>query len=162
MSADLFIMCGIPGSGKSTWRRKHMTPLDRYVSRDEIRFELVDETEEYFSHENEVLEKFYNRINENLKNGYTTFVDATHLTAAARKKLLSNLSNYNKVNVIAMDVPLCIALERNEERKGTRAYVPRSVIRRMWNSFEMPTYEENFDTIYRVDKDGIVHILKED
>ena len=56
-----------------------------------------------------------------------------------------------------MDYLLPIALEQNEKRKGTRAYVPKSVIRRMYNQFEFPNYDEGFAKIYRV-KYGVKEI----
>lgn len=159
--ADLYMLCGIPGSGKTTWGRMHSSLYDRYVSRDDIRFYLLKDGEDYFAHEDEVLKLFYERINEALEKGYDVFADATHLTAAARKKFLSNISaKYNKLNIIAFDIPLCIALERNDNREG-RKFVPRSVIRRMWNQFEMPSYKEGFNKIYRVDKDNKIHIIQE-
>ena len=159
--ADLYMLCGIPGSGKTTWGRTHSSLCDRYVSRDDIRFYLLKDGEDYFAHEDEVLKLFYERINEALEKGYDVFADATHLTVAARKKFLSNISaKYNKLNIIAFDIPICVALERNDNREG-RSFVPRSVIRRMWNQFEMPTYKEGFNKIYRVDKDNKIHIIQE-
>ena len=160
--ADLYMLCGIPGSGKTTWGRTHSSLCDRYVSRDDIRFYLLKDGEDYFAHEDEVLKLFYERINEALEKGYDVFADATHLTAAARKKFLSNITaKYNKLNIIAFDIPVYVALERNDNREG-RSFVPRSVIRRMWNQFEMPTYKEGFNKIYRVDKDNKIHIVQED
>ena len=47
--AKLFLMMGIPGSGKTTWTSKYLRKLDKYVSRDEVRFSMVAENEEYFS-----------------------------------------------------------------------------------------------------------------
>ena len=50
----LYVMCGGPGSGKSTWIKKNLPTFKGYtkvVSRDEIRFSLVKEGEEYFSKE---------------------------------------------------------------------------------------------------------------
>ena len=57
-------MCGAPGCGKSTYAKEYCKkyPETVYVSRDEIRFSLLAEDEYYFSHETEVLEKFYTNI----------------------------------------------------------------------------------------------------
>ena len=90
--ADLYMLCGIPGSGKTTWGRTHSSLCDRYIARDDIRFYLLKDGEDYFAHEDEVLKLFYERINDALEKGYDVFADATHLTAAARKKFLSNIS----------------------------------------------------------------------
>ena len=48
----LFILMGAPGSGKSTWVKNHMTLNDSYISRDDVRFSMVPEGDEYFSKEN--------------------------------------------------------------------------------------------------------------
>ena len=52
--AELILMMGIPGSGKSTWVKNHMKSDDIYISRDEIRFSLLQPGDEYFSKEKEV------------------------------------------------------------------------------------------------------------
>ena len=55
----LLLMCGAPGSGKTYWAKKAMglqggeIPI-KYFSRDEVRFEMVPEDEEYFSKEDAV------------------------------------------------------------------------------------------------------------
>lgn len=60
----LFIMVGLPGSGKSTFlkRRAHEFTTSRcgytVVSRDAIRFSLLSDTDDYFAKENEVFKKF--------------------------------------------------------------------------------------------------------
>lgn len=50
-----------------------------------------------------------------------------------------------------MKVPLEVALKQNENRKGTRAYVPETVIRRMASQMTIPTKEEGFEHIYVVE-----------
>lgn len=50
--STLYILCGPSGCGKSTWRNEFIKDYNNrihYVSRDEIRFSLVKEGEDYFS-----------------------------------------------------------------------------------------------------------------
>jgi predicted kinase len=157
----LYLMCGIPGAGKSTWAHNHMEKNDRYVSRDEIRFSLVDEDEEYFSRETQVFEEFVRKINLNLSLGFNTFADATHINSASRRKLLKRINGYDKLEVIHIDTPLIVAYERNEKRKGTRSYVPQSAIHRMYYQFEQPTFLEGFSTIYKITPDEKIQIIRE-
>lgn len=152
--SKLYLMCGIPGSGKSTYLKTRFSQPPVVVSRDEIRFKIVREDEEYFSHEKEVYNEFINQIVENLKFYNEVFVDATHLNEGSRTKLLRSLGGNLKdveVNVIWIKVPLKTALQQNENRKGTRAYVPESVIRRMNSQMTIPTKEEGFEHIYIVE-----------
>ena len=58
----LYISCGVPGSGKSTFLKNHTKPNEAIISRDEIRFNLLKDGEDYFSHENEVFDKFVDNI----------------------------------------------------------------------------------------------------
>lgn len=159
--AKLFLMMGIPGSGKSTWCKNHISPLERYVSRDEIRFSLVSEKEEYFSKENQVYKHFIKQIDGYIKRDYDVFADATHLNSASRNKLLRSISTSpDEINIIWIKTSLEEALKRNENRKGTRSYVPRSVIRRMCNQIETPSFEEGIDKIYIIEDNKPI-ILKE-
>ncbi len=147
---DLYLMCGLPGSGKSTFLKTKIktkeTPV--IISRDEIRFALVKPEEEYFSHENEVYTELWKRINEALITKKDVFVDQTSLTPKARQWLLSHVHGYKNANLIWIDENLNTCLERNELRKGTRSYVPRSVIRRMAAQFIEPSLDEGFDYIF--------------
>lgn len=150
----LIVMCGIPGSGKSTWIKNHFTLFSGYtkvVSRDEIRFSLVKDDEDYFSHETEVYNKFVNEIKDGLENCDTTIADATHLNERSRAKLLHALGkSINNIQIICLVIKndLKNAIDQNENRINTREYVPISAIRRMNSQFTIPTIEEGFDTIY--------------
>ena len=56
-------MCGPAGSGKSTWLIKQMkSKTDVCISRDNIRFGLLKEGEDYFAHEDRVKNIFYGAI----------------------------------------------------------------------------------------------------
>ena len=148
--ANLYLMCGVPGCGKSTFLKNIIkTNNSVIISRDTIRFSIVKPDEEYFSHEDEVLEIFWNQINEALAANNTVYVDQTSLTPKARKWLLQHVTGYEHANLIWIDEDLETCLERNEKRKGTRAYVPRGVIHRMFSQFVEPSLEEGFYRIFR-------------
>lgn len=147
---NLYLMCGISGSGKSTFLKNHIKNNDNYViiSRDKIRFSLLKPNEDYFSHEKEVTNIFWEQINENLAKNKDVFVDQTSLTPRSRKWLLQHVHGYTYANLIWIDENLETCLERNEKRKDTKAYVPRAVIRRMFFQFIEPSLEEGFDYIF--------------
>lgn len=147
--STLYVMCGIPASGKSTWVRNNLTENDKHISRDEIRFSMLKEGEEYFSKETKVFEQFCLDIVSALKKGYNVFADATHINRGSRRKLLQQVATYaDSIQAIEVPTPVSIALERNEGRKdeGLR-YVPPSAIKRMYSQYEEPDYDEGFDEI---------------
>ena len=147
--ADLMIMIGIPGAGKSTWCKENIkSPMQKYVSRDEIRFSLLKEDEDYFAHENEVVKLWFEKVSEAILNSEieNIYIDATHLTERARKNTINELpeGDYDIITVF-FQIPLEICLNRNSKREG-RAFVPPSVIRSMWESYNCST--DLTDAIY--------------
>lgn len=146
--ADLYLMVGIPGSGKSTFIKEHMNKNFVRVSRDEIRFSLLSENDNYFSKEFEVLKIFYKTINKNLAEGKTVVVDQTSLNPEARRKLLNQIKeNYNKLFAIYMDTPLETCIKRNNKREG-RECVPVYAIKNMYKKLKPPSLNEGFYRIY--------------
>jgi len=102
--SNLYLMCGIPGSGKSTFLKNRVKKdTSVVISRDVIRFSIVKPEEDYFSHENEVLAIFWKKINEALAAGKNVFVDQTSLTPKARKWLLRHVKGYDHANLIWID-----------------------------------------------------------
>ena len=162
----LIVMCGCPGLGKTHWAQSHKDAIEncKIVSRDDIRFSIVKENEPYFSHEDEVWEKFITEIQEGLDNNENVIADATHLNERSRFKLFNAL-NLKDIELIAVALTgtLNQALEQNELRKGDKTYVPRSALRRMYYSFVMPDFDEGFDKIYKkiVGDNKIIEKVKE-
>lgn len=154
---NLYLMSGIPGSGKSTFIKNTINDKSVWISRDAIRFSLVAETEEYFSKEDLVLKTFYQEIQAALENPSVEniYVDATHLNPKGRKEVLSKISIPDGVNVNAVytNVPISICIKRNAQRTG-RAVVPSHVIQSMAKRYIYPTKDEGFVHIYEVNTLG--------
>lgn len=161
--ANLFIMMGAPGAGKSTFIKNLKGESGIPISRDKIRFSMVKENEPYFSKEKEVYKEFVRLINEHLSKNCDVVADATHLNAASRNKLINCITAPNvNIHVVWIKTTLETCLKQNELRKGTRAYVPPSVITKMHQSIERPQFEEGISSIYIFEEDkGPIVIRKE-
>ena len=139
----VWLLSGLPGSGKSTWARQKITENGGvWCSRDEVRFSIVKENEEYFSHEDEVFNTWIKQINEALENPEVedVYIDATHLNDKSRNKVLNRLTkntDIEKITNVLFLTPLETCLERNKQRSG-RAVVPEEVIRNMAKTFQIP------------------------
>lgn len=165
MTGVLYICCGVPGSGKTTFLNDIVEENERVVSRDNIRFAIVKENESYFKHENKVFNTFTETITKYINSGFNVYADATHLTQKSRYKLLYKLKSKGcrpaEINAIYFKVPLVTCLERNELRRGTRAYVPVDRVEEMFCNYNPPLAFEGFTNIWEVDADGDVTIVKE-
>lgn len=148
----LIMMMGIAGAGKSTWIKQNYPDVVP-VSRDEIRFDILDEKGgEYFDHEDEVFNNFIHQIIGSLVADEVTIADATHLNRKARLKVLSRVRKYaNEVEVVWIRVPLETALKQNAMRSG-RSRVPNDVIKRMYQSIERPEDNEGFTKLTIVER----------
>ena len=149
----VFILCGPPASGKSTWIQKQMkTNPGAWCSRDNVRFSMVSEDEDYFSREDEVFEAWILSIQEAIANSAieNVYIDATHLNEKSRDKVLNRL-NLENATLCAVNfiVPLEECIRRNDLREG-RAKVPRSVIRRMYFSFVPAEQGEKYKEVINI------------
>lgn len=142
----LYVMCGCPGSGKTTWCKKNLAGAV-YVGTDDIREELFGTPEPGDrSQERRVFSTYYGRICQALVEGKDVVADATHTTERGRKKVLDCLPDGQKAVAIVMKTSLRDALYRNANRERV---VPEYAIRRMFFRMqeERPRKEEGFSEI---------------
>lgn len=154
--SKLNLVCGIPGSGKSTYIRSRLTddPHAIRVSRDEIRFHYLDTYggDDYFAYENDVWKTFVKEICNYLNNGYNVWADQTSLNYGSRRKILSTVTAFaypEQIDAYWFNCPLQIAAARNAQREG-RERVPDQTLVNMFNFFMPPTKEEGFDHVVEI------------
>ena len=155
----VFLLAGPPGCGKSTWVRTNLTVGSEWISRDNVRFAIIKDDEDYFAHEDEVFDTFINYINQTLENPNIDqiFIDATHLSRRSRRKTTSRIrmANVEELNCICFTTPKAVCHARNNLREG-RSKVPTSAIDNMFNAYSLPTKDEGFTHIYNVNENGII------
>jgi predicted kinase len=144
----LYVMVGIPASGKSTWARRHL-PGWVIVSTDEIREELFGSAETRRDPKL-VFGTAHQRIIQALRSGRDVVYDATNTVPATRANLLRKL----KAEGLAFEA-VAIVLETRPEQaiaqQANRArQVPPAAIRRFHRTFRLPSVKEGFSEIKRV------------
>jgi len=140
---------GLPGSGKSSWFKRHnVIPL----SSDMVRSLLFDDVRE---------QRFQDLVFSNLRSMLKArliakrpmnYVDATNLTPQERQHWIKLAKDYGyEVHAVFFDVPLDVCLERHQRRDRV---VPEDVMRRMASKLKPPAFEEGFAkiTVVRVKK----------
>jgi len=139
------MMCGLPGSGKSTYAKKNFVGENIvYLSSDELREELLGD-ENNQEENNKVFEEMERRTISALKSGKSVVYDACNTSYKKRMHLLKQIKRYGarKVCVVVYtDLEDCY--KRNAKRKRQ---VPTWAIDKMLKSFYFPQYFEGWDEI---------------
>ena len=158
----LYISCGAPGAGKTTFLNEYYAPNEIVISRDEIRYSLLKPGDDLFQLEDKVFSLFVDKIIYNLMQGKNVYADATHLNRSSRNKLIWTIdcrkpNLLTHIEAIYFDIPIDVCIERNEKRKGTKAYTPVHFLRKMYEKCEKPDpTQEEFKHCWIVNKDGEV------
>jgi predicted kinase len=140
---------GLPGSGKSSWFRRHnIIPL----SSDLIRGLLFDDaTEQRF--QDLVFSSLRYMLRMRMVAGRpTNYIDATNLSPKERHSWIKMARDFNyEAHAVFFDVPAEICMERNRKRSRN---VPDEIMLRMAQKLRPPKFEEGFSkiTIVRLKK----------
>ena len=164
--STLYVLVGIPASGKSTVSKELEKNGVPAISTDKIREEIFgDENLQYTpewlkehgytgsdDHEERsafahiiIFDLFYDKINELLKSGSDVTADATNYTKKIRKLLLDSCKkNADRVIALVLATPVEVCIERNAKRERT---VRQDSFMKMINNYEEPILEEGFTDI---------------
>jgi predicted kinase len=133
---------GLPGSGKSSWFKRHDI---RPLSSDLLRELLFDDATE---------QRFQDLVFSNLRSMLkarlvarrpVNYVDATNLTPHDRHSWIKLAKDYGyEVHGLYFDVPVELCLERNQKRDRV---VAEDIMRKMAAKLKPPTFEEGFSKI---------------
>ena len=147
----LFMLIGLPGSGKSTFARNKVKFYDNtcnetklvIVSSDDIREELYG-TRSCQKDPARVFEIAHERIINSLEQGWDVIFDATNITRKNRASLLKKIPAYTEKFAQICWAPISTCIERDLKREFS---VKADVIWKMAYKFQMPFYDEGFDHI---------------
>lgn len=141
----LIVMCGLPGSGKSTYTKHYIEKYPNTValSSDSIRAELYGR-EEVQGNPGEVFGLMHKRTLDYLSAGKNVIYDATNLSRKDRGGIVASCPKYVRLECHIIWVPIEQAILQDA---GRSRRVGREVIDRMVKRFQAPYYDEGFDEI---------------
>lgn len=149
--AKLIILCGLPGSGKSSYAENYKAVDDAFCSditvihsSDAIREELFGDAGSQEDN-GKVFELMRKRTREDLKAGKTVIYDATNITRKARKSAIACAHPTNdtvECHVVWAEPEECIRRDSLRARK-----VGPEVIDKMLRRWQSPWLDEGFDKI---------------
>ena len=148
----LYVLVGIPGSGKSTWVENQEWAKDcAYISTDKL---VEEEAKRQGSTYNDVFHDYMKKatllmceeVYDARDQEKSIIWDQTSTTIKSRAKKLRMLPNYKKIAVV-FKVPEAEELNRRLANRPGKT-IPKNVVDQMINGFVTPTEEEGFDEIW--------------
>lgn len=133
---------GLPGSGKSTWFKRHnILPL----SSDMVRILLFDDATEQ-RHQDLVFSTLRSMLRARLlARRPMNYLDATNLSPHERRSWVKLAHDFGyEVHAVFFDVPPEVCMERNRRRERN---VPEDIMQRMASKLRPPKFEEGFAKI---------------
>jgi len=154
----IYVMCGLLGSGKSTWARNEVMGNDNTiaVSRDSLR-EMIKCGHYEFNPNTEPLIKAFRNANMEIgtKFGFDIVIDECHLTRKHRAEVIKEIRSWGSPQNNIQTKIVCIHCTESIRNVDLRMQTPRDLPRDEWEEvyqnmksiFEPPTLEEGFDDL---------------
>jgi len=144
----VYLLVGLPGSGKSTWSKKYHPNLP-IVSRDIIRHNLGytsgpnEKAVLSSSQENRVTKEEYRIIDEYLRSKRDFIIDDTNLKKKYRTPLIETIKSagYSVVGVV-FNTPLSVCIERRSDQ------ISPAVMKKLRNGMDILESDEVDEIIY--------------
>lgn len=145
---NLYILIGIPCSGKSTYASRYLNkPNTVIISSDEVRNELMGTCEFYKKTNDLVFDSAKYMIKNALSKGLDVVFDATNTNSRNRKSILKIAKEIScKTTAIIFLTPIQICINRNLKRSKERQ-IPLEVILRMAKFDSDKVHTEGFDEV---------------
>ena len=138
--AEFHVMCGIQGSGKTTFAEELAAKNDIIL----YNYDIIAKT----NWRSRLIYIIYEQIKQDLYTNKSVIYDDMNLIIKNRKNLLSYFKDVNCKKIIhVMNTPLDICLERHHKRANGNACLPDYYIELCSKNYEPPTLEEGWDEI---------------
>lgn len=140
----LIVMCGLQCSGKSTQAEKLSLEHNAIIlSSDKLRLDFPKAENDF------IFRRLYSQMNMALQQGINVIIDATNTTIKMRKQIFQNLKVDCEKICHIMNTPYKVCVERLAKRNASDYphKFGEDVIKRYYYNFEIPFYEEGWDSI---------------
>ena len=147
----LYMLIGVPGSGKSTWVRSNVDPRAIIASSDDYIEAMASREGKTYS---EVFDQHIKAANQHvattvaaaISKGADIVWDQTNLNAKSRKPKLATIPDeYEKIAVVFPTPSDDEWKKRLDSRPGKT--IPSNILLGMKSSVQMPTADEGFDEV---------------
>lgn len=147
VNKTVFVMVGIPGSGKSTIAESLKNDHTVIFSSDAYREKIFGDASVQCA-PSVVFETMYSDAISILKSGKSIIIDATNIKIKDRKNVIKKFTNYSD-NIVAIIVNSSIenCIIRDSMRNRT---VGEEVIKNMYKKFVVPSTNEGFTQIFTI------------
>ena len=160
---NLFVLIGLPNSGKSSLRNAFVQsfPEASIVSRDDMLEDFyqrkTDTISDYnsmynFLHDDkdllkEFTKEFEDYLNKLAKTSDNIIIDMTMLSLSSRRKMINHFPKFHKKAIVIMTDNDELFTRNHMRYIETKKFISEKVIENMMTSFTFPVFEEGFDSI---------------
>lgn len=147
----LYVLVGLPASGKSTWAQQQKFTNCVYINTDKHVQNYANEvgktySEVFTDYMPQAIELMMNEVHEAVDAGKDIIWDQTSTTRASRVRKFTHTQQYKKVAVIFRTPEPVEHKRRLNSRPGK--VIPLDVLATMSEQWEEPTIQEGFDEIW--------------